>query len=381
MQAHIQVKDFTDRRAFPGTAGGPFDVLIRAGEIVERLSGLAFAALLLLLAALPTAPDWKATVALWLFCVVDWVLISMLPRMRISFGPAKPQALALAVLRLPIALLPGWWMWGGQLSGTLLTLYGFWIEPMWLEVTYHRLESGKLRPGTSLRIVHFGDLHMDRLRRLDAKLLHEIEDLKPDLILFSGDVLNYSSVGDEEAWEYASYVFKSLQAKSGVFAALGSPPVDRPEVVERIFRETPVRVLADAGVELEVDGNRLEIIGLRCSHKPFVDAPKLGSLILRASGRFRILLYHSPDIAPQAAKFEVDLQLSGHTHGGQVRLPLFGAIYASSLYGKRFESGRRQLGDMTLYVTRGVGLEGAAAPRVRFLCRPEIAVWDLSGPS
>jgi predicted MPP superfamily phosphohydrolase len=74
------------------------------------------------------------------------------------------------------------------------------------------------------------------------------------------------------------------------------------------------------------------------------------------------------------------LQLSGHTHGGQVRLPLFGALYAGSLYGKRFESGRRQVGEMTLYVTRGLGLEGKGAPRVRFLCPPEMILWEIGGP-
>jgi len=73
------------------------------------------------------------------------------------------------------------------------------------------------------------------------------------------------------------------------------------------------------------------------------------------------------------------LQLSGHTHGGQVRLPVYGALYAASLYGKRFESGRRQVGDLTLYVTRGIGLEGKSAPRVRFLCPPEIILWEING--
>jgi uncharacterized protein len=62
-----------------------------------------------------------------------------------------------------------------------------------------------------------------------------------------------------------------------------------------------------------------------------------------------------------------------------VRLPLFGALYAASLYGKRYEMGRRTEGDLTLYVTRGVGLEGKAAPRVRLLCPPEIVMWEISG--
>jgi predicted MPP superfamily phosphohydrolase len=73
------------------------------------------------------------------------------------------------------------------------------------------------------------------------------------------------------------------------------------------------------------------------------------------------------------------MQLSGHTHGGQVRLPFYGALFAASLYGKAFESGRRQLAGLTLYVTRGIGMEGGGAPRVRFLCPPEIILWEVDG--
>jgi predicted MPP superfamily phosphohydrolase len=94
---------------------------------------------------------------------------------------------------------------------------------------------------------------------------------------------------------------------------------------------------------------------------------------------FNIFLYHSPDLAPLVQNNGFDLQLSGHTHGGQVRLPFYGAIFAASLYHKAFETGRYLLGQMTLYVTRGLGMEGGIAPRVRFLCRPELIIWEISG--
>ncbi len=111
-----------------------------------------------------------------------------------------------------------------------------------------------------------------------------------------------------------------------------------------------------------------------------LDGPRLQTL-LGAGPRdtITLLLYHTPDLAPEAAAAGIDLQLSGHTHGGQVRLPLFGALYAASLYGKRYEVGRLSEGGLTLYVTRGVGLEGKGAPRVRFLCPPEIVLWELGG--
>ena len=100
---------------------------------------------------------------------------------------------------------------------------------------------------------------------------------------------------------------------------------------------------------------------------------------LKQAEGFNLLLYHSPDLAPNASRNGIDLQLSGHTHGGQVRLPVIGALYTGSLYGKRFEAGRYLVNGMTLYTSRGLGMEGAIAPRVRLLCRPEIILWEFFG--
>ena len=129
-------------------------------------------------------------------------------------------------------------------------------------------------------------------------------------------------------------------------------------------------------------------MGLRCTHKPFVDGPRLRAVLAAArqpappaSPPFTVLLYHTPDLAPEAAEAGVDLQLSGHTNAGQVRLPGYGALYAASLYGKSFESGRIEQDELTLYVTRGIGMEGKGAPRVRFLAPPEIILWELCGPA
>jgi predicted MPP superfamily phosphohydrolase len=84
-------------------------------------------------------------------------------------------------------------------------------------------------------------------------------------------------------------------------------------------------------------------------------------------------------MAEAAAEEKVDLYLAGHTHGGQIRLPLFGAVFTASSYGKRYEQGLYEIGETTLYVSRGLGMEGQGAPRARFLCPPEIVAVDLVG--
>ncbi len=213
----------------------------------------------------------------------------------------------------------------------------------------------------------------------ERQLNHLIRELNPDLILFSGDFINLSYLRDPVAWQAAREVMMGWSAPLGVYAVTGSPAVDLPDVIPQLIAGTPVCWLQDEKVILDLGGQQIALIGLECSHKPFADLPHLKTLVNGTQDLFTILLYHSPDLAPDAAETGVDLQLSGHTHGGQVRLPLIGALYAGSLYGKRFEAGRYQIGGLTLYVSRGVGMEGAAAPRVRFLCPPEIILWEISG--
>jgi predicted MPP superfamily phosphohydrolase len=386
-------KDFTRRRYFPGTHGNPFDKILRFIDWIETIPAPLFAALLFGLALLPLSFSLSLSfcvpLILWLFFLGDWALLASLPRARKSFGPAKPPTVMLAVLRLIPAALPLPLLLAAQVLGTALVVYGFWIEPQRLTVTRQSLRSPKLSLARPLRLLHLGDLHMERITARDRKMVALTRELAPDVILFSGDFLNLSRLRDPEAWEAARTILRELHAPLGVFAVTGSPAVDLDDVVPQLLDGLAnLRWLRDEKITLAFQGQPIDIVGLSCTHKPFVDDPRLRSILaadpeglrdLRGLDHFTILLYHSPDLAPEAAGAGIDLQLSGHTHGGQVRLPLYGALYAGSLYGKRFEAGRKRVGAMTLYVTRGLGLEGKGAPRVRFLCPPEVILWEIEG--
>lgn len=373
--------DFSNRKWYPGTHGGPFDVLIRLADRIERLPGPVFFLILLALALIPSRGSWFQAGILFLFFLTDWALVLALPRARKSFGPAKPPVLLMAILRLPFAYLPAPWSLLVQILGTLLAFYAYWIEPHRLQLTRQTLRSEKLAPGTALRILHLADLHLERITGRERKMQKLIRELKPDVILFSGDFLNLSNVLDPEAWADVRTLLEEWQAPAGIYVTAGSPPVDPPQVLPHLLEGfTHIRCLHGEKAAVRHNGADVDILGLDCTHDPSQDAPKLGPLLENGpAGRFRVLLYHSPDLAPEAAEAGVDLMLSGHTHGGQLRLPFLGALYAASLYGKRFEAGRYNLGEMTLYVSRGIGMEGCGAPRVRFLCPPEITLWEISG--
>jgi predicted MPP superfamily phosphohydrolase len=372
--------DFTKRRYFPGTTGNRFDVILRTASWIQSIPAIIFAALLFLLAIPFTRAYLPYTFILWGFYLVDWALLASLPRAGRSFGPAKPPVLILAVLRGFVALLPPFLALALEIIGAGLVVYGFWIEPQRLTVTHQKLVSPKLHTSRPLRVLHLGDLHVERVTARERRLNELVLALQPDLILFSGDFINLSYLRDPLAWEAARSVIREWNAPLGVYAVTGSPAVDLTDVVPKLLQGMSIHWLNDQKVTISYHDNQIDLVGVSCSHKPFVDGPNLRSVAAKVDGRFTILLYHSPDLAPQAAELGIDLQLSGHTHGGQVRLPGFGALFTGSLYGKRFEAGRIKVKEMVLYVTRGIGLEGEGAPRVRFLCPPEIILWEINGP-
>ncbi len=375
------IPDFSKVRRFPGTLDNDIDVVLRGADHLERLPALLIAGLLFLLAIPPTRGHWGWTVGLWAFFLLDWLLMALLPRLGRSYGPPKPPTLILAVLRMLFAFLPFPIAVALQGVGTLLVVEGFWIEPMRLGVSYQKLTSPKLRKGSPVRVLHLGDLHIERITQRERRLNQLINELRPDLIIFSGDILNLSYTEDPLAIAQAREIIGQWRAPHGVFVVTGSPAVDLEQVFPRLMEGLDqLHWLKKERVSLCINDQAIDVAGLTCSHKPFLDAPALEELFNPPSGHFTILAYHTPDLAPNVARTgQVDLQLSGHTHGGQVRLPVIGALVAGSLYGKRFEAGRYSLGNMTLYVSRGIGMEGKGAPRVRFLCPPEIILWEIDG--
>ena len=146
--------------------------------------------------------------------------------------------------------------------------------------------------------------------------------------------------------------------------------------------KTPLLLQEDYRL-LQNAGQKLLLLGV-----PPTSHRLLGELLQGASPEaYRIFLAHSPDAVDQInalpAGTHVNLFLCGHTHGGQVRLPLWGAVITLTDHHKEYEMGHYVLrsADDThqthMYVNRGIGMEGGFVPRVRFLCPPEVAVIDL----
>lgn len=336
---------------------------------------------------------WGVALGLLAFALGDWALLAYLPRREISFGAVQPPWLALVLLRWLIALLalpfattdpylPLIVVVLLQLLIWMLMAYGTLVEPFRLQVTYLEIPSAKSanpNSGKALRIVQLSDIHVERLTPRERALPGRVADLAPDLIVLTGDFLSTSYNDDPVAMAELGTLLEQLQAPAGIYAILGTVEVDFPEVLRPLLKDLGVVVLEDRAVEVQVGGQRLWLMGLVCTRDLAVDGKTLRGLLDQAPpDASTVLLYHTPDLMPRAAELGVDLYLAGHTHGGQWRVPGFGAILTSSVYGKRYEAGHYREGNTHLYVSRGLGMEGFGAPRARFFCPPEVVAITLS---
>ena len=334
-----------------------------------------------------------------LFALLDWLLLEYLPRSGRSFGPVGPQLLVLSGPRVGLALLlglaglllrnqppaPGLLLAAlglGQAAGSLAYGWAMLHEVFALATSHVTIRSpGRQAGQPPLRLLHLRDRHVERLTRREERLLELIETARPDLIVITGDYLNLSYVNEPTARAEVRRLLAKLHAPYGVYAILGSPPVDPRDTTPSLFDGLDIRLLRDEVAVLRwADGRSLALLGLDCVHDLEQDTQRLGQLVeLAPADAARVLLYHSPELMPAAQLYPLDLYLCGHTHGGQVRLPLYGALLTSSALGKRYEMGPYLENGTLLYISRGVGLEGLPAPRMRLLCPPEIILFTIEG--
>jgi len=255
-------------------------------------------------------------------------------------------------------------------AGVLCMAYGYFVEPRWVEVTRVRVVTGRLRGASRLvRIVQISDLHCEAYAGLAEDVPDIVAGLSPDVIVYTGDSLN-----DREGLDRFRRCMTRLAEIAPTLAVRGNWDVGGFGGLD-FFGGTGVVELSGEAVRITAAGADVWFTGA-----PAYDGPKLAAALTAApDGACKVLLYHLPDpILEVAARGDVDLQLSGHTHGGQVALPFYGALVTVSRHGKRFERGLYKVGSTHLYVNRGIGMEGGPAPRVRFLARPEIAVIELA---
>lgn len=219
-----------------------------------------------------------------------------------------------------------------------------------------------------LRIVHLTDIHLSMFTHL-AEVQRAVEltnRLRPDVVALTGDYVTLSS---NYIWPVARALGK-LRARLGVFAVLGNHDfrVDAEEVT-RALRAQRIRVLRNSHYPLRAGGETLWLIGIDDLWFSSDDLPAAMDSVPSADPK--VLLCHNPEGIGSAAESGIDLMLSGHTHGGQVRLPILGPLFRSK---PGLLSGWNQIGHTQIYVSRGIG---KVVLPVRVACPAEISCLNL----
>ena len=257
--------------------------------------------------------------------------------------------------------------------------YAFGVEPNWLERTFHRVKLPCKNLTSGVRILHLSDFHVSPV--VPFSLIENSVELgleaKPDLICLTGDFVTDATPFDEA--EYAR-ILRRLSSAAPVFASLGNHDGGRwGAKVGGLKDSAAVRALLGAA-NVPLFHNRSQVVRVRDQFIRLAGVGDLWSDGVDADLAFEnvpaddpaILLAHNPDTKDLLAHRPWDLMLSGHTHGGQVVLPILGERFVP-VRDKRFIAGLKQWNGRQVYVTRGVGnIDG-----VRVNCRPEVSVLDL----
>lgn len=325
------------------------------------------------------------------FITLDFFWLRLLPRLGISYGSGDLTALMLSFVRVGIFLfwiflqfilrnarsrIPHFSLWSFLAINVLflaVCIYGFCFEPFHLTSSHFEIQvKGLNHP---VRIVQLSDIHVERTTNREKALPSFIEKQHPDMIVITGDLISEEYVNHPYAIKGLRDFLSNLHAPMGIYAVNGN--VEPPFYLDQLLEGTYVHVLHNQVVRIPEFGSNFALVGL-----DFIDWDKDKAELISVMQQtvpddFKVLLYHTPDLIYTASDLKTDLFLAGHTHGGQIRLPFFGALFTNSRYGKMFEMGLYHVGDTTLFVSRGLGFTAGIAPRIRFLAPPEIVIIDL----
>jgi uncharacterized protein len=253
------------------------------------------------------------------------------------------------------------------------SVYARGVEPRWFNLKTINVQIAGLNPAfEGYRIVQLSDIHA-RSGVMDRQQLEKVANIAnqqhPNLIALTGD---YITDHPEKAEEMLTNTFRQLKATDGIVAIMGNH--DREEKddnvpLERAFAQAKVKLLKNAVYSIDKDGHKLNIAGVDDVFFKYADLPLTISQLPETGTN--ILLAHEPDFVDiTAATHKFALQLSGHSHGGQIVIPFVPKLLPHMA--RKYVSGHHTIDGTQLYVSSGVGTTGL--PQARINCRPEISV-------
>jgi len=257
--------------------------------------------------------------------------------------------------------------------------YMRYLEPHWIEVTEKKAKIGRLK--APIRVLHLSDFHASDVVSYDyiEGAIDEALALKPELILVTGDFITWQLL-DEARYRG---ILSKLAKCAPTFACIGnhdgglwagsSHGYDTFDEVAKLLDASGIRLLFNACEVVEIGDQEVEIVGLGDMWSGDLKPASVLST-KRDADRPVLVLSHNPDSKEELIDYDWDLMLCGHTHGGQLVIPLLGWRPFLPVRDKAFAEGLLPYRGRLIHVTRGVGnLHG-----MRFNCRPEISLLEVT---
>lgn len=251
----------------------------------------------------------------------------------------------------------------------LLIAWSTLVEPNLLVVKKYDIKNADLK---GLKIVFVADFHTKTNQEEQLKkVIKKINAQNPDLILSAGDFVNGHNSQSTLPIEKIAKNLATLKSKYGIYTVLGNHDWWQDgEKITKELEKNNIKVLANSNSKIKWGAKTIYIAGVEGLYTRTPDIKKA----LNSINSPVILLTHSPDVFPKVPQ-TVDLTLAGHTHGGQIRFPFFGALVVPSNFGEKYAQGLIKENNKIMIVTKGVG---TSIFPIRFNCFPEIVLINFS---
>ncbi|MBW7651067.1 metallophosphoesterase [Anoxybacillus sp. ST4] len=266
----------------------------------------------------------------------------------------------------------------GALLSTTGYMYAKYVEPRRLTVRQYDIVHPLIpKQFDGCRLLQFSDVHAgyhDTVEQFQ-RIVTKINDLAPHVICFTGDLLDEPN--KYEHVDTMTALLQQLDAPLGKFCIYGNHDHGGygTDIYKEMMEKSGFRLLVNEWVAIKQGSEQIVIAGL---DDFMLGKPNFSKTVQRMpKNTYTIVLIHEPDLATQASAYPFHLQLSGHSHGGQIQLPWIGPIVTPPL-AKQYIEGFYDVGPLTLYVNRGLG---TTRMPFRFLTPPELTLFTLKAGS
>jgi uncharacterized protein len=269
-------------------------------------------------------------------------------------------------------------LWFGLCAPLLLAIYASWFELRNTQLERARFTLSTRRSGTQpIKLGVLSDIQTPRIGDHEREAVGRLMIEAPDIILIAGDLFQGSEEELTASLDDFHTLLNSLRAPGGVYFVQGD--AEREGWTKRLLEGTEVQYLYNETRQIKVKDREVTLFGLELAYASSKAGLALHSLQIDPGEDIRILLSHRPDSVlslPEGSR--VDLVIAGHTHGGQVQLPLIGPLLTLTKVPREVAAGgANAVNKNAIYVSRGLGRERGQAPPIRFLCPPEVAIVTL----